>query len=57
MLEITIDLDVCLKYFSLVNVRSGSIIVLKELRVEIAPVVCLLFERSFQTNQLHVYAW
>ena len=27
-------------------------IVLKELRVEIAPVICLLFDRSLQTGQL-----
>ena len=37
-----------------VDIFRVSPIVLKELREEIATVICLLFERSFQTSQLPV---
>ena len=60
MLEINIDLNGVLKLLSELNPGKAAWpnlikpIVLKELRVEIAPVICLLFERSLQTGQLPV---
>ena len=58
MPEINIDLDGGLKLLSKLNpVKAAGPdlikpIVLKELRVAIAPVICLLFERSLQTGEL-----
>ena len=63
MPEINIDLNGVLKLLSKFNPGKAAgpdstkpivLIVLKELRVETVPVVCLLFERSLQTDQLPV---
>ena len=60
MPEINIDLNGVLKFLSKLNPRKAAgpdsikPIVLKELRVEIVPVICLLFQRSLHTGQLPV---
>ena len=48
MPEISTDLNGILKLFS--NLKPDKTVVLKELRHEIAPIICLLFERSLSTG-------
>ena len=58
MSEIKIDLNGVLKLLSNLKpdkaARPDSIkpVVLKQLKIEIAPVICLLFEETLQTRQL-----
>ena len=58
MPDIKIDLNGVLKLLS--NLKSDKAagpdsikpVVLKQLKIEIAPVICLLFEKTLQTGQL-----